>query len=166
MPGRVRSEAAIAPPLLMIDPVAAMARRGAPWTFDAAALALRLQALRDAGVGTSSHTVCWPAFEHVTGDPVEGAISVAPTVSIALVEGLYLLHRGEGWDLANLFDECWFLDASLPVAMERLALRHMATPGVDRPRALARIAGNDRLNAELVLRSRTRADWLVPDQAT
>ena len=140
------------------DPAAALRRRGAPWTFDPQALALRLQALRQ-----RSTPVSWPAYEHSVHDPVEDALTISPDTPLVLVEGLYLLHHGHGWDMAGAFDERWFLDVPLDTAHERLARRHMATSGQSRVQAEARIAVNDRLNAEIVEASRARADWLVRD---
>ena len=49
----------------------------------------------------------------------------------------------------------------MDVAMERLAKRHMAAWGFNREQALERLATNDRLNANIVLQSRVRADKLV-----
>ena len=144
------------------DPDAALMRRGAPWTFDPAALARRILDLRDeptrAGAGAE---IRWPGFAHGVGDPVEDAVAVSPSVRLVLVEGLYLLHRADGWNLAGLLDECWYLDVELDLALEQLALRHMAAWGLSRQQALARIALNDALNAHTVLQGRDRADWLV-----
>ena len=141
---------------LFADPAAALQRRGAPWTFDPSALALRLQALQ-----RRDHPVPWPGFEHGVGDPVEGAFTVLPDTPLLLVEGLYLLHQDHGWQLAGCFGQHWFLDVPWTTALERLTLRHMATSGQSRAQAQARIAGNDQLNAEMVWVSRGRADWLV-----
>lgn len=142
------------------DPVAALRRRGAPWTFDPQALAAQLQALRQPCTADSA-PVDWPGFEHGVGDPVEAAVSVAPSTRLVLVEGLYLLHKDHGWDVASAFDERWFLDVPLATACERLARRHMATSGQSRAQAEDRIEANDRRNAGIVLTSRSDADWLV-----
>jgi pantothenate kinase len=141
---------------LFPDPAAALRRRGAPWTFDPQALALRLQALRQRRASVS-----WPAYEHSVHDPVEDALTISPDTPLVLVEGLYLLHQGHGWDMAGAFDERWFLDVPMYTAYERLALRHMTTSGQSRAQAETRIAVNDRLNAEIVWASRASADWLV-----
>ena len=45
--------------------------------------------------------------------------------------------------------------------MERLVNRHMASWGFSREQALDRLAVNDRLNADIVLQSRERADYFV-----
>ena len=137
------------------DPVAALTRRGSPWTFDPLALGERLKALRGGA------PVFWPGFEHGVGDPMPDAVRVEPSTRLVLVEGLYLLHKGHGWNLANQFDERWFLDVPMDVAMNRLVARHMRANGHSREVAEARVAVNDRLNAEIVWPSRASAQWLV-----
>ena len=143
------------------DPAQALRRRGAPWTFDAAGLATRIRQLRTATRTSPWQTVPWPGFEHGVGDPVEDALQVGPGVRVVLVEGLYLLHRGDGWNLDGLLDECWYLDVDLETAMERLLARHRAAWSLSREQALARIAANDRMNAHLVGAVQARADWRV-----
>ena len=103
----------------------------------------------------------WPGFEHGVGDPVEDAVTIAPSTRLVLLEGLYLLHRADGWNLAGLLDACWYLDVPMDVAMQRLIARHRATWSLTQAEAEARLAVNDRLNAEIVLQSRERADRLV-----
>lgn len=139
------------------DPAAALQRRGSPWTFDPAGLADKLQQLRK----NPTESTTWPDFQHGVGDPVADAISVSADTKLIIVEGLYLLHREHGWSLNGLLDECWYLDTSMEVAMERLVKRHMASWGFSREQALDRLAINDRLNADIVLQSRERADYLV-----
>lgn len=150
------------------DPAAALARRGAPWTFDPLALAQRLQRIRamewcTTGAGPGNASVAWPGFAHGAGDPVADAIEIPATVQLVLIEGLYLLHRENGWDLSVLLDECGFLDVPLERAMERITLRHMASRGIDRDQAKARVDANDRLNAQIVAASRHRAHWRLAD---
>jgi len=139
------------------NPAEAVARRGAPWTFDAAALQQRLEAVR-ASYGRSD--VSWPGFEHTVGDPVEDALTVPASTRLVMVEGLYLLHRADGWEtISACFDERWYLDTPLTIALERLALRHMQAWGITRDAADHRIATSDRLNAELVRETAQFADW-------
>ena len=141
----------------MPDPEAAFARRGAPWTFDAPALVSRLRDLKEAA-GRAS--VGWPGFQHEIGDPIEDAETVGPETRLVLVEGLYLLHTEDGWEeLGPLWDERWYLDTPMEVAMERLTDRHQKAWGLTRAEAEARVAANDRLNAEIVARTRDLADW-------
>jgi pantothenate kinase len=143
------------------DAEMAFKRRGAPWTFDTPAMAQRLQELRQE---VNSTSIWWPEFEHDVGDPIEDANEIPPSVRLILVEGLYLLRQSEGWfKVRDHFDEFWYLDTPLEVALERLTLRHMRVWGISREEAKGRIAANDLLNAEIVLNSRTEADWLIED---
>ena len=143
----------------MPDPDAALARRGAPWTFDAAALASRLQAIR---AGARTNAVFWPGFAHGVGDPVEDALEVKAQTQVILVEGLYLLHPSDGWEtVGQSFDERWYLDTPLKIARERLTRRHMSASGLTRAQADTRIALSDALNAEIVSHSRPFADFLL-----
>lgn len=139
------------------NPAEAFARRGAPWTFDANALQQRLLRLR-AAAGCAD--TLWPGFEHAVGDPVEGAYTVPASTRLVIVEGLYLFHQADRWEtISPLFDERWYLDTPLEIAIERLALRHMQAWGITRDQAEHRIATSDRLNAELVRDSARFADW-------
>lgn len=141
------------------DAAEALARRGAPWTFAPDALAERLHTLRTAA---GHHAVGWPDFQHELGDPIENRQWVPAATRLVLVEGLYLLHTGDGWEaVANLFDERWYLDTPLPLALQRLASRHQRVWGISQAEAEARIATNDRLNAEIVQRSRGNADRII-----
>ncbi len=147
------------------DPDAALARRGAAWTFDVEGLLARLQKLRSAAGKDwkdCKDYVAWPDFQHEVGDPVEGTFSVSPATRLILVEGLYLLHDEDGWEaIARAFDECWFLDTTSEVALERLTQRHMNAWNLTRAQAQERIATNDHLNADIVWKSRHRANWIV-----
>lgn len=146
----------------MPDPAAALARRGAPWTFDPSGLAARITALRQASLQPDATPVLWPEFEHSVGDPQEDAVAIGPTTRLLLVEGLYLLHLGHGWNLDGLLDACWYLDVPMAVAMQRLVGRHQAAWGITVVQAEARLALNDRLNAETVALTRERANGLLP----
>ena len=141
------------------NPDEAFARRGAPWTFDAAGFVQALTTVRQAA-GVAEAT--WQGFEHAMGDPVADATRIPATTQVIIVEGLYLLYENAGWSaVKGLLDECWYLDTPMAVAMERLALRHMQAWGFSRAQADARIAQNDGLNAQLVQSCADRADWWV-----
>ena len=139
------------------DPQAALTRRGAPWTFDAAALADRLRQLR----ATPPASVAWPGFEHGVGDPVPNALQIGPEVLLLIVEGLYLLHQGDGWDLSGCFDETWYLDVSTATARQRLLARHVQANGNTPEQAAQRWKVNDGLNASIVRHTRAKADYLI-----
>ena len=149
------------------DPDEARARRGAPFTFDAAAFVDRVRAAkRDRDAVTLV-----PEFDHEVHDPEEDAIAIQPAHKVILVEGNYLLLPEKPWrdlwaggeeDDEPLLTETWFVDASVDVAMARVERRHVAV-GRTPEEARKRVDGNDRINGELVLAaSRDVAEVLVP----
>ena len=141
------------------DPQQAFARRGAPWTFDPQRMSECLQQVRDSFAISRCD---WPGFEHDIGDPVEAAHQLAADCRIVLVEGLYLLYREHGWSVVSeQFDEHWFFDVPIETAMDRLCGRHMQAWRMSREQAMAQIASNDRLNAELVWPMRQWAEWCL-----
>lgn len=154
MDGFHLSKAALAQ---FVDPAAALARRGSPWTFDPAGLADKLRQLRK----TPYVSTTWPDFQHGVGDPVADAIVVQPDVKLVIVEGLYLLHREHGWNVVDMLDECWALNTPPEIAQQRLLARHMASWGFGREQALARLALNDDLNAEIVQKTLQSADYMI-----
>ena len=72
------------------------------------------------------------------------------------------MHPADGWEtIGALFEERWYLDTPVDVAMERLTLRHMKAWGLMRDQAVSRIAANDGLNAKIVAATRQDADWVI-----
>uniref|UniRef100_A0A7S1T861 Phosphoribulokinase/uridine kinase domain-containing protein n=2 Tax=Tetraselmis chuii TaxID=63592 RepID=A0A7S1T861_9CHLO len=140
----------------MDDPVEAHARRGAHWTFDSTGFVSCLKKIVDEG------TAKCPSFDHAAGDPVEDAIVVNSSHSIVIVEGNYLLLDLPPWmKLGGIFDETWFVDTDLDVAMERIFERQTGI-GMDPEVSRGRIQGNDRPNGELVMGTRSSADIIIP----
>ncbi|EFJ45838.1 hypothetical protein VOLCADRAFT_105729 [Volvox carteri f. nagariensis] len=162
----------------MPDPVEAHARRGAPWTFDAAKFVDAVRRVRlAAGCTTSSSTgslgsdsegmmkvsVRLPSFDHGVGDPREGDIVVEADTAVVLVEGRrgpagvgragnYLLLDQEPWrQLRELFDETWFVSCPLDLVRQRLYDRQTGI-GLAPEVSLERIRTNDLPNAELVVK--------------
>eukprot|EP00897_Mesotaenium_endlicherianum_P008260 jgi/Mesen1/7462/ME000389S06795 len=140
---------------LASDPKEAHARRGAPWTFDPAALVRNLAQIRSEGWGRL------PSFNHGVGDPVEDDIDISKECRVVVVEGNYLLLDEDKWrDLGGLFDERWYLHVDLDEAMNRVEKRHIST-GKPADVAKWRISYNDRPNAELVAKSSQHADLII-----
>ncbi|VFR02083.1 unnamed protein product [Cuscuta campestris] len=140
----------------MEDPDEAHARRGAPWTFDPAALLTCLQTLRDEG------SVYAPSFDHGVGDPAENDIFVNIHHKVVIVEGNYLLLEEGVWnDISSIFDEKWFIDVDLEKAMQRVLKRHIATGRLPDDVARWRIEYNDKPNAELIMKSKKNADLVI-----
>jgi pantothenate kinase len=163
-------------------PAECAARRGAPWTFDGAALAARLRRALHAPPGEA---VPWPAFDHAERDPREGAgDAVPPRARLLILEGIYALAGGAGWPGADagggagpwppvdargdawaalppLLAARFFLDTPRAEADARLAARHVAAWGISPAEARARIAESDGPNGDLVIATRAGADFLV-----
>lgn len=134
----------------------AYARRGAHWTFDAAAFVDCIHRIKTSGKAIV------PSFDHGVGDPVPDDITITKDNKVVLVEGNYLLLQTEPWSrLQQLLDDTWFVDCDLDLAMQRVFDRQVSiglAPEVSR----MRIAGNDRPNAELISDSRKHARVVVP----
>lgn len=138
------------------DPEAALARRGAHWTFDSEAFVAALEGLRQSGHGS------FPSFMHGVGDPVSDNIVVTAEHKVVLIEGNYLLLDIAPWDrIKGLLDFTYFIDCPLEVVEKRILKRHMEVNGNTAERALERVTVNDSPNAQLVLASKHRADAII-----
>ncbi|RRT67054.1 hypothetical protein B296_00032514 [Ensete ventricosum] len=139
----------------MENPEEAHARRGAPWTFNPELLLKCLHSLRNKG---STYA---PSFDHGVGDPVEDDVFVSSEHKVVIVEGNYLfLEEGIWQDICSIFDEKWFLDIDINIAMERVLKRHIST-GKEPDVAKWRIEYNDRPNAEIIMGSKKNADLVI-----
>jgi pantothenate kinase len=138
-----------------------LARRGAPWTFDSHKLARSLVELQQQDAHGNYADVHWPDFDHAVGEAVPHAIHIQPSTRLILVEGLYLLLPEPEWNLKNLFDYIWFLDEDMDSAMQRLVKRHCQSWGITEAEAIARIAVNDKRNADIADQTRCFANALV-----
>ena len=129
-------------------------RKGAPHTFDAAGYAALLRRLRSQ---PSGETVYAPDFRRDLEEPIAGSLAVAADTPLVISEGNYLLLETGAWaQVADLFDEIWFLQVDQALRLERLTRRHMQF-GRSREQALDWIAHNDEPNAVLIEASRHRA---------
>jgi pantothenate kinase len=133
-------------------------RKGAPDTFDAAGYVALLARLR---APAPRETVYVPTFDRALEEPVAGSIPVAPEVPLVVTEGNYLLHDEGPWaQVRRLLDEAWYLDIDDAVRVRRLVDRHVRF-GKQRPHAERWVQTSDESNAQLVVRSRGRADFVV-----
>lgn len=139
----------------------AIARRGAPWTFDGGAVAEMVHRLRE---GAGRHPVMAPTFDHAVKDPVTDGLTVAPNVEVCIIEGNYLLSDEAPWQsIADAVDERWLVEVDPGLARDRVALRHLKA-GIETTieAALARAENNDMVNGEYVVKhSRGRWDVLI-----
>jgi pantothenate kinase len=143
-------------PRSMLD-AEGLRRRGAQYTFDAAAFRKDMERLTETRSGS------FPTFDHAEKDPKPDLIQVTPAVPLIIVEGIYVLMHD--WGLEPLFDLRVFLDCDLDVATERLTSRHVAC-GISNSEADARHRAltNDRVNSIEILADgcRERADLILP----
>jgi pantothenate kinase len=101
-----------------------LARRGAPWTFDAEGCIEAFTLARRTGFASL------PVYSRAKSDPVPNGIRLRPETKIVLLEGNYLL----AWDdsrwapLRWVFDETWYIECkSLEEQRNRLVKRHLET---------------------------------------
>ncbi|EEP81940.1 conserved hypothetical protein [Uncinocarpus reesii 1704] len=155
----------------MPDPVHAMARRGAAFTFDPVKFTQLVRLLR-ADIGAESATIYAPSFDHAVKDPVENDVPIPATARVVFFEGNYLSLNKEPWtEAARLMDELWFVEVDFEVARKRLVKRHVEA-GIAKDEAEAdkkavesdlvngREIVENRLDVAEVIVSREDAGWL------
>ncbi|KAK9478718.1 P-loop containing nucleoside triphosphate hydrolase protein [Lipomyces japonicus] len=130
----------------------AIAKRGAPFTFDADGLTKLIQRLREP---VTKHTVpiYAPSFDHAIKDPIENDVVILPTDRILIIEGNYLHLQDEPWNkIASLMDELWFVQVERDVARNRLIRRHLeAGIAGNEIEAAERAEKNDLVNGDYIL---------------
>lgn len=132
-------------------------RKGAPDTFDAGGYVALLRRLRD----PHGATIYAPTFRRDIEEPIANAVAVPPGVRYVVTEGNYLLLDELYWrDVRSLLDETWFLDVDATHRQQRLLARRVAL-GMSEEDARPWVFGSDERNAELVERTRGRADLIV-----
>lgn len=139
----------------MADPENAHARRGAPFTFNAAKFVEDLKRCRQ------DKTCMFPSFDHVEGDPVERAIEVLPSHKVVLIEGNYLYLPDSPWnEIPSLLDDKLFITVDLDIATDRVYKRHL-TCGCDEVTAKRKAEENDAVNARLIMTTQHVADFVI-----
>ena len=134
-------------------------RKGAPDTFDAAGFTHLLRRLREQP--HSDETVYAPVFRRDIEEPVAGALAIAPTVPVLLVEGNYLLLDDPAWaGVRPLLDACWWVGVDDALRVARLVRRHEQF-GRSAEAAREWVARSDEANARLIAASAPRADWVA-----
>ncbi|PNP86640.1 hypothetical protein FNYG_00030 [Fusarium nygamai] len=111
------------------DPDEAFRRRGAPFTFDAAALLDLVALLKKIPVTTDNEPEIItkaPGFDHARKDPIPNAIEISSRARVIIIEGNYVLLDQDPWSrISTLVDDKWFVDVPVDIARERLASRHL-----------------------------------------
>jgi pantothenate kinase len=132
-------------------------RKGAPDTFDVAGYVALLRRL-----GENTEAVVYaPWFDRAIEEPIACAVPVEREVPLVVTEGNYLLVDDGDWaQIQPLLGTCWYVDLEERIRIDRLVARHQA---FGRTSEVARewVLRSDQRNAELVVRTRERADLVV-----
>ncbi|KAI1050678.1 hypothetical protein LB505_012888 [Fusarium chuoi] len=111
------------------NPDEAFRRRGAPFTFDAAALLDLVARLKKTPVTINNQPqiiIKAPGFDHARKDPMPDAIEISSRAKVVIIEGNYVLLDQDPWSrIPALVDNKWFVDIPVDIARERLASRHL-----------------------------------------
>jgi pantothenate kinase len=126
-------------------------RKGAPGTFDIEAYLDLLRAVRRI---QPADAIRFPIYDRTAHEPVWGDgpdSRVTATQTIVVTEGNYLLLDRPPWSaLAEVLDECWWVETPVDVARDRLLARHQRG-GRSADDALAHYQRTDLPNTRLVL---------------
>ena len=132
-------------------------RKGAPDTFDVAGFVSLVKRIRS----EQTQSIYYPIFDRAIEESIAAQGVVTSATKVVIIEGNYLLHDEGGWEVINdLLDESWMVDVDDDKRISRLISRHIAY-GKDPEAAKAWAKGTDEVNAKLIERGRTRADYVV-----
>ena len=132
-------------------------RKGAPDTFDVAGFVSLVKRIRS----EQTQNIYYPIFDRAIEESIATQGVVTSATKVVIIEGNYLLHDEGGWEVINdLLDESWMVDVDDDKRISRLISRHIAY-GKDPEAAKAWAKGTDEVNAKLIERGRTRADFVV-----
>ncbi|SOE18503.1 ArgK protein [Hoeflea halophila] len=138
-----------------------LARKGAPFTFDADGYAALLKRLRS----EPERDIAVPVFDRKLDLARAGGAIVTPGDRFLIAEGNYLLLGSPPWtQMAGLFDFTVMLTAPIDVLSRRLTDRWLGF-GLNGEQARERALANDIPNAELVVRDSVKADLEIPSGA-
>jgi pantothenate kinase len=144
-----------------LDRIGALARKGAPDTFDTAGYAHLLERVRR----EIGEPVYVPGFDRTLEQPLAAALVVLPSARLVVTEGNYLLLDDLGWERARrAMDEVWFVASEEAIRVERLIARHIQF-GKNADEARAWVATTDQRNSELVAATAGRADRVIVNGA-
>lgn len=133
-----------------------VSRKGAEFTFDVEGYVELLRRYRHAEtVGT------FPVYSRQIENPMPANTGITLQTRVIVTEGLYLLLPQPPWSaLAEVIDECWWLELPADTARKRLRQRD-----ADLGRSVAvsetRYERNDRINTETILVAQRTPDRIV-----
>lgn len=133
----------------------AIYRRGAPDTFDPKTLEKDLERI----ISGNEPEVSIPGFDHAKGDPIKDQHKfIRDEHSIVICEGIYIMHQGDGWEnVKSYFDYIIYIKIDVDTCIKRLKERNKCIPGYTAEEIEIRCEVVDRVNAEIVAKSRIYA---------
>ena len=140
-----------------LEALGTVADKGAPHTFEGAAFAEFLAALKSA-----SGPMSGPGYSRKIEDVVDDAFTVPASARLLVTEGNYLLlMTAPWWQVRPLLDRAVFIDVPREVVRERLLKRHGEEGLFTEERNRAHVERVDLANYDLVQRSKPRADVII-----
>jgi len=140
-----------------LEALGTAADKGMPHTFEGAAFADFLAALK-----TATGAMSGPGYSRKIEDVVEDAFTVPAATRLLVVEGNYLLvGTAPWWRVRPLLDRGVFIDLPRELVKARLLKRHGEEGLFSEERNRAHVERVDLANYDLVQRSRPRADLAI-----
>ena len=140
-----------------LESLGTAADKGMPHTFEGAAFADFLTALKEATGAMSG-----PGYSRKIEDVVDDAFTIPATTKLLVVEGNYLLlGTAPWWRVKPLLDRAVFLEVPRETARARLMRRHAEEGLFSAERNRAHIERVDLPNYDMVMRSKPRADVAI-----
>lgn len=143
-----------------------LARRGSPWTYDAALMVDLLSKAKKEGKGT------FPTYDREKHDPIEGGAVLCSEHKVVFIEGLYLFCKDDERfaPLYELWDEKWFIKApTMEEQRDRVVERSLKTWDESKAKrfgegiegAKKRAEANDVKNMKTVDKTEQYADMVI-----
>ena len=140
-----------------LEALGTTADKGMPHTFEGAAFATFLAALK-----TATGPMNGPGYSRKIEDVVEDAFTVPATTRLLVAEGNYLLlSSSPWWPVRPLIDRAVFLEIPREMVRARLMKRHAEEGLFTEERNRAHIERVDLVNYDTVMRSKPRADVAI-----
>lgn len=141
----------------------AIRRRGAPFTFNAAAFVKLVERLHDKTVELKA-----PSFDHKVKDPVQDDITIGTDVSIVIIEGNYVSLKDDTWNrIGELADDTWFITTPEQLVRARIIKRHLeAGIAKNEQEAIERADGSDLQNAKYILENSNSTNVIIVSRET
>jgi len=132
-------------------------RKGAFDTFDSDGFVKLLKSVNR----ESEKDIYFPVFYREIEESYAADGVVPANTKLVITEGNYLLLDRGGWEaVREELDEVWYIEVDDRLRLDRLTKRHQSY-GRNYEEAFAWASGSDEKNAELVAKTRDKADVIV-----